>query len=389
MQGLNSLSNMMIKKGEEFVKELLNKYVVINEKLNGSYFAVKLNSVNEYEFFKKTGEITFADRILNKFYNRAIRHFENLAEETKLSLPDFYVYCFEYFPDKSRLVLSHIHEVDQANKITRTLQSKKLLESWARTLLVEDPPIFYEGRLSQEQKFAIMEFVYTQDQETSKKLHTKTFSDFLGETLGISNKDIEGLVFRFYESEIKDESTVNVLKLIDPDVEALIDSQEKHKPKQKADDFIWLILIDLMNYIESLDRGDILSMNLKETHPQLKYVELINALYLRYMRDNGDKWDGLEIRVPDYLTKDEFSLNSDLIEDQKVRELIESQPVHKEIYKVLLNTFRNPNIKVSSTLFSDTMKYNLKAQVERLSHLILHDNTNESYFTTFYDFVGH
>jgi len=388
MQGLNSLNGILKKNGEEFIKELLNRYVVINEKLNGSYFAVKLNQNNEYEFYKKTGQITHADRVLNKFYNKAIHHFEALAEETKLELPDFYVFCFEYFPHKSRLVLSHIHEVDQNNSVIRTLQTKKILESWARTLLVENPPIFFEGRLSEEQQHSIMQFVYTSDLEKSEEIHTKPFGQFLLELLGIEVKAIEGLVFRFYDDEARNEETVNVLKLIDPEIEAIIQSTEKNTQIQKADDFIWLILMDLMNYIESLSKSDILALELKETTPQRKYVELINVLYINYIKEYGAKWDGLEIRIPEYLNKAEFELNMDLIKDESVKQLIETDPIYMEIYRVLLNTFRNPNIKISSNLFSDTMKYNLKSQIERLSHLILQNQTNESYFTSFFEFVG-
>lgn len=388
MQGLNSINGVLKAKGEEFIDELFNKYVVINEKLNGSYFAVKLNANHEYEFFKKNGSITHADRVLNKFYNKAIHHFEELSEEVKLEIPEFYVYCFEYFPNTSRLVLSHIHEVDGNNAIHKTLNTKALLEGWARTLLVENPPIFFEGRLSEDQKKAIKEYIYTQDADIAETFHSVPFKDFLGTVLDIKRADVEGLVFRFYEDEARDETTVNILKLISSEIEAIISDQKKTKTIQRADDFIWLILMDLMNFIESLANNDILAIDLNETSPQLKYVELVNALFVKYMNDYGAKWEGLEIRIPEYLKSEEFSLNTDLIKNPEVLNLIEKDQVTTEIYRVMLNSFRNPNIKINSPLFSDTMKYNLKSQVERLSHLILQHNTNESYFSTYYDFVG-
>lgn len=388
MKGLNSMTDLFKKKGEEFVTDLLNSYVVINERLNGSYFAVRLTETDEYQFFKKNGEITHADRVLNRFYNKAIRHFEELPDEIKLEIPYFYLFCFEYFPSKARLVLSHIHELNSDNSINKTLQSKALLESWARTLLVENPPIFFEGRLSEEQKGQIMQYIYTQDEETATEMHKVPFSDFLISALEINNPDLDGLVFRFYPDEAKTEEKVTVAKMLNPAIEELIKDQPKTNPSHKADDFIWLILMDLMNYIESFSQDELLAVDLKQTSAQKRYVELVNKLYAKYIREYGEKWVGLDIRIPEYLKSEEFDVNTDLVGDEDVVKLIQSNEVQKEIYRILLNSFRNPNIKVSSKLFSDGMRQNLKSQVERLSQLVLQNRANESYFPTFYDFLS-
>jgi hypothetical protein len=48
MAGINSLKEIQEKKGDDFLKGLLNHYVIINEKVDGAYFGLKNKIINKH-----------------------------------------------------------------------------------------------------------------------------------------------------------------------------------------------------------------------------------------------------------------------------------------------------------------------------------------------------
>ena len=90
MAGIKHLKEIQQKKGDDFLLNLLNNFVIINEDVKGNFFGLKKDrSTDRFKYFKKSGEITYVDRMLMKFYNPAIAHFETISEEKikKLNLP--------------------------------------------------------------------------------------------------------------------------------------------------------------------------------------------------------------------------------------------------------------------------------------------------------------
>lgn len=381
MNGLNSLKSIFQKKGEEFVQNLLNSYVVVNEKLDGSYFAAILDSNNEFQYYKKGAPITFADRVLNRFYNSGIHHLETLPESVKLELPNFYLFAFQYFARTGRMVLSHIHEMRSDGSFGKTLQNKDVLDAWAETLHVEKPAIIFEGYLNEEQKKHLLNIIA---EPSAIPFERSLFSVF-----GVNEaRNIDAVVFRFYESEARNEEKSVVAKLVSPSIETLVDKNSEGKIKAKTDDFIWLILVDLMNYIEKFSIPDLKDIELHSGNVHVRYVELINALYKKYIEDEGAKWEGLEIKIPEYLQDQKFDLNTEFISDTNIRELVTQSEVNKEIYRVFLNMFRNPNVKIASKIFTDGMKHHLKSQIDKLSSVVINQEISETYFPTFTEFLG-
>ena len=61
MAGINNLKEVYEKKGESFLNGLLNSYVIVNEKLDGTFFGVKKTTSDQLKYFKKSGEITYVD----------------------------------------------------------------------------------------------------------------------------------------------------------------------------------------------------------------------------------------------------------------------------------------------------------------------------------------
>ncbi|NBU48330.1 MAG: hypothetical protein EBS34_13015, partial [Flavobacteriales bacterium] len=216
MAGINNLREIYEKKGESFLSGLLNQYVIINEKVDGAFFGLKKTQDDQFKYFKKSGEITYVDRVLMKYYNPVIQHFSSLSLDKKQRIPANFFFGFEYFTKgdsrssrraempKNGLILSYIHRLDENGKIVETLQSKEQLTRWASYLEVEAPPIIFEGRLDDEQKSKILEFVYAEQKDLVERFKTTSFTKYIisvlcpDEKTEFSDRELDTIVFRFY-----------------------------------------------------------------------------------------------------------------------------------------------------------------------------------------------
>ena len=75
MAGINHLYDIYNKKGSDFIEQLFNKFVTINEKMDGSAFSFERNrSTGKFEFYRRDQRhpITLVDRTLMKYYEKPI-----------------------------------------------------------------------------------------------------------------------------------------------------------------------------------------------------------------------------------------------------------------------------------------------------------------------------
>lgn len=410
MAGLSHIKDLYQKKGKEFVSDLLNKHVIVNEKMDGAFFGIRKNCESgEIEFYKKGGKLSYVDRVLSRYYEPAIQHINQLGQ---IDLPCDHYFGFEYFVNKNsqkveydrlpqnNLILSYIHILGENGEPTQTIQDGKSLNAWADKLQVERPPIVFEGKLTDEQKVQIMEFVYTPIEELLEKFKTTSFTKYI---LSVFNpelkasflnddmdKSIEGLVFRFYEPESTGEESVFLAKLIDPwfQQNAIDRAENQRAEAKKSDDYIWITVIDLMNYIERFNNSELRNLPAEGETSDERYVSLVNSIYKGFVQEFGDKYAELDIKIPEYLTKVEFNVNFDLISDPEVIDLIESNPNYKEIYRILLNVFRKKNIRIGASFFTQPMKQILHSQINKIMNIVNEDKLFENYFPTFSEFVG-
>lgn len=411
MAGLSHIKDLAEKKGKEFIENLLNKNVIVNEKMDGAFFGVQKNcETGKLEFLKKNGKISYIDRVLSKYYEPAISHMESISPD---SIPCKHTFGFEFFTNKNsqniqydrlpqnQLILSYVHEMDDKGEIQRTIQDSKTLNEWADKLQVERPPIVFEGKLSEPQKIEIMDFIYTPVDQLLEKFKTESFTKHI---LGVFNpklkdsflkegldKAIEGLVFRFYDPAVNEkEDTVFLAKLVDPWFQhnAIQRAETQREEAKKSDDYIWITVIDLMNYIERFSNAELRELDMNGNSPEEKYVSLINSIYLGFIHEFGEKYIGLDIKIPDYLKKEEFNVNFDLINNPEVIDLIEKNPNFKEIYRILLNVFRKKNIRIGASFFTQPMKEILHSQINKIANIVNENVLYENYFPTFSEFVG-
>lgn len=402
MAGINNLKEIYEKRGESFLNGLLNQYVIINEKVDGAFFGLKKTQGDDFKYFKKSGEITYVDQVLMKYYNPAIQHFQELSIEKRQRIPANFFFGFEYFTKsdtasskrvelpKNNLILSYIHRLDETGKIVETLQSKEQLTRWANYLEVEAPSILFEGRLDDEQKTKILEFVYTDQNELERKFKTTSFTKYVisilssEEDSNLSQRELDTIVFRFYGDDSENEAFL--AKIVDPIFQQRsIDSKQKSSNSQ---DYIWLIVIDLMNHFEMYDIDELRKMISDSESYEQKYIDLINKIFKDFVKDYSEKYDGLELEVPEYLKRPEFELDVNLIGDPEVVNLINKNATNLEIYKVLLNFFRKVRKKSSAGFFTPEMVSQLNLIVQKIKNIIMGDAVYEGLFPSFGEFIG-
>lgn len=403
MAGINNLREVYEKRGKSFLSGLLNNYVIINEKVDGAFFGIRKTDDDKFKYFKKSGEITYVDQVLMKYYNNPILHFSNLSIDKRQRIPANFFFGFEYFTKgdhksskrsdlpRNGLILSYIHKLDNTGKIIETLQSKEMLTKWADFLEVEAPPILFEGRLDDEQKSKILEFVYSEASSLEEKFKTTSFTKYIISVLcpdekseSISPRELETIIFRFYGES--DEDEVFLAKLVDPIFQQKI--SENRPVKNNSQDYIWLIVIDLMNHFEMYDIDKLRSMIDEAGSFEEKYIDLINKIFKDFIAEYSTKYDGLELEIPEYLKRPEFELDINLVRDPEVVNLIQQNSTNIEIYKILLNFFRKIRKKSSVGFFTPDMISQLNLIVQKIKNLILGDAIYEGLFPSFSQFIG-
>lgn len=411
MAGLSHLRDVYDKRGKDFLEGLLNKTVIVNEKMDGAFFGAQKNpETNKFKYFKRNAEITHIDRVLSKYYEPAIKHFDGLDSGSVSQIPNNYHFGMEWFTSpkaqtiaydrlpKNGLILSYIHILDESGQISETVQDKETLDKWAGILNIEPPPIVFQGKLTDFQKEKVQEFIYTPFSELVDRFKTTSFTKYiisvLNPEMGASflrdtlDQDIEGLVFRFYDPKNKSEDSVFLAKLVDPVFQANAKQKAQDRVQKKSDDYIWIIVIDLMNFIERHSVSELRSIKLSGKSYEERYISLVNHIYLNFISEFGEKYTDLDIQIPEFLQREEFGVNFKMINNNKVTKILESNHNFKEIYRIFLNIFRKKSVRVSSTFFTKEMRANLVSQINKLSNVILGDSVFENYFPTFGEFVG-
>lgn len=409
MAGINNLRHVHDKRGDEFLNNLLNNFVVINENIEGTFFGVKKDKeTGRFKYFKKSGEITYVDRMLMKFYNPAIAYFETLSDDKKSRIPSNFYFGFEFVTSrdkkssnfnrmpKNNLVLLYIHRLGEDGKPEETLQTKDDLDRWAYYLEVEAPPIIFEGKLDDEQKREILDFVYANDADLKDKFKTTSFTKYIisiinsGEREALTRKgfsgDIDSIIFRFYdENDENAKANAFLAKIVDPMFS--IRATTTDKKEKKSNDYIWLIVIDLMNKIEMYSEDELNKMSEGDNY-DAKYLNLINSIYKDFIDEYSYKYNGLQLDTPDYLKRPEFEVEYDLINDEDVVKSIKGNETFKEIYRILVNFFRKPRKKSSSSFFTPELLNQLNIQIKKIKRVIVGDVLYEGLFPSFGEFIG-
>lgn len=393
MAEILSLREIFRKDGVQFVKRLLNEFVVISEKLSATRFCFE--KTNEgIEFYKKDGKITAIDRTMSSLYEAPIRYVESLSKEVIDELPIGFRYGFRYFHtikpaniSYDNLPLNGLVLTDIRNSKGRVINDINILNTISDFLMVEKPPIIWYGKLDDSQKTRILEYLRCPEEDLKSKFQTDSFTRYiisiLNPTISTTalktdiEKPIDSIIFKFIS---EDTSEIVHAKIIDPALSLFSKTVEKEREPQ---DLYGIILSDVVEFIKitGLSKYKISKDVFDE-----RYLEIISQIYNKYIDKNGYKYVGININPLSFAAVPEFDINTDFVTDIKTRDLIDQSSINKHIYKIMVSSFfkmrKKPRGTVTQMLIDDTIEVSKK-----IKHLIEEiPEIKESSFLTFEEY---
>jgi hypothetical protein len=354
MAGLIHLSEVLVKRGKDFTKNLLTKDTTISEKLDGSNFNAK-RVHNGFEYYKRDGKtpITVIDRTLSIYNEKPIQHFESLTDEVLAQIPIGTYFSLEYFP-RMKTVEIEYSELPDSGLVLESIMlkngkyvyDKEELDKWAELLKVDKVPIIFQGQLNEKQKDAILDFISTPFDELIQKFKTQSFSRYI---IGLLNPDmsnsflkksldemIEGVVFTF-----KDDVDTMMAKLVDPCFTLMAKEKAKNRIKT-PNDIYGMIVSDITDYINNLDLS-IYTINGKDFSK--RYIDLMSQIFLEYYHMKGEDFSDIDMNLPEFLDRPEHSVNIKEIPYSNITNIVKSNKNYAELYKIFLATFRKKKKK--------------------------------------------
>lgn len=352
-----SLQNILNNEGREFLENLLNKEVVVTEKLNAATLSMQKKQTSEMDlnrnltFYKGTGvnkrEITIADRVMTTFYLSGMTYLSNLSKLIIDRIPANWTFVFKYFPNhqpsfinysvlpKNNLVLSCII-TSGGTKI----DDSEDLKSWAEMFDVPYQEPIFKGYLSEYQKEKLRDYV--EDGSNNKESFARFIITLLNPEMKGSlyqndgfESPIDGFVFKF----ISDDGITKPMtaKLIDPFMSALI---SKNKSKKGYSDNTDVLLSDFTIFMSNQDMDSIV---LTKKDNGERYLELFYRLFNRYIKYKKSQLEDFDVDTNDIVKESidaDFGVDIDKISNETTKKLLKENPEFKSIFKTLLGSFK-------------------------------------------------
>ena len=388
MSGIKHLSDIFQDKGKSFIEKLFSKELSVTENLDGSTFSFERDFTgNNISFYKKDQEnpITKVDRILMSYYEKPINYIDSLPESIKEEIPKGWRFGMTYFPNtkpvrieyervpKNHLILTHVLVRDEFGETERIIHDKEELDTWADKFGVERAPIIFQGKLTEDQKLSIMDFLSTPLMDLKNRFKTESFSKYLisilnpeivKTTLGKDlHGEIDSLVFRF-DDEGKEETIL--AKMVDPVFYEMSKDRKATRSSYFPNDIYSLCLIDVMNYI--LEKG-VESFVAQGIEPEERYINFVFSVFKSFIYEEGERYLGVDFDKPEYLKSEEFALNKDLIQDTEVISNLDKDDSYIDILQMILNSFRKFKRKPHG-FFTDGLVKQFNQLVEEIASYI-------------------
>ena len=352
-----SLQNILNTEGREFLENLLNKEVVVTEKLNAATLSMQKKHTSEMDlnrtltFYKGTGvnkrEITIADRVMTTFYLSGMTYLSNLSKLIIDRIPANWTFVFKYFPNHQPSFINY--SVLPKNNLVLcciiTSGGTKIddcedLKSWAEMFDVPYHEPIFKGYLSEYQKEKLRDYV--EDGSNNKESFARFIITLLNPSMKGSlyqndgfESPIDGFVFKF----ISDDGITKPMtaKLIDPFMSALI---SKNKSKKGYSDNTDVLLSDFTIFMSNQDMDSIV---LTKKDDGERYLELFYRLFNRYIKYKKSQLEDFDVDTNDIVKESidvDFGVDIDKISNETTKKLLKDNPEFKSIFKTLLGSFK-------------------------------------------------
>lgn len=353
-----SLQNILNTEGSEFLENLLNKEVVVTEKLNAATLSMQKKQTSEMDlnrnltFYKGSGankrEITIADRVMTTFYASGMTYLSNLSKLIIDRIPANWTFVFKYFPNHQPSFINY--SVLPKNNLVLcciiTSGGTKIddcedLKTWAEMFDVPYQEPIFKGYLSEYQKERLKDYV--EDGSNNKDSFARFIITLLNPSLKGSlyqndgfESPIDGFVFKF----ISDDGITKPMtaKLIDPFMSALI---SKNKSKKGYNDNTDVLLSDFTIFMSNQDMDSIV---LTKKDDGERYLELFYRLFNRYIKYKKSQLEDFDVDTNDIVKESidaDFGVDIDKISNETTKKLLKDNPEFKSIFKTLLGSFKS------------------------------------------------
>ena len=329
MAGINSISDIYKKHGEDSLAKLLFSDIKITEKYDAHRFSFE-KTKNGFIFFGKNSAspLTRIERTVSDLYESAIQHIENLPADVTSSLPRGQRFGFYFFPSnspirtsydkipKNGLILTDV-TIRRGNKITESITSYTVLQRYSNVLSTNcDKPLF-EGKLSNEEVTRILETAKNSD-DVTKLFERESAEDYL--RIG-DNKIMEGVIFQC--------NTDNGDFLMKHD--SVIHESTERKREQLFD----ILLLNMYEFLETYKLPHIIN----ESRTDERYLSIIFEMFNEYVRRYGKQYLELNLRKPDFL-KRSGKFSKRWVKNSKTLSILEDNSQYEHLLSIFITNLR-------------------------------------------------
>ena len=387
--------------GQQLIEDLFKDYLVVSEKLSGSSFSFKKDGEG-ITFYKGGNQkpINLIDRTIMVYYEKPINFIKSVTSKNLSSIPENWKFCFQYFVNtnpgiitydrlpKNNLVLTHIKVMTPSGKVTKVIEDPRVIRDWANALGVTPLLPLFKGYLTEDQKKKIKEFLETPKEDHAEIFSTNSFAEYLLRILNPNiqsttlqndlKKPIESIVFKFYKSGTKQ---VIAAKLIDPYTINLMKEKEPIDMRKAPADINEIILLDLLAFIE--ERG-IKKHEILGDAEDTRYIELVSNIFNDYVTKRGKDIAKIDIEKADFAKGKEFDLNVELIPSQRTKDILNSNPKLKDLFKIILGSLKKKR-KNTGNIMTPSVDEDFNKMVNKVTDVI--QTKDDGKFKTFDDYL--
>jgi cytidyltransferase-like protein len=383
---------------ETFI-DMLKHRVLVTEKVAAPTFLVKRN-LDGFEYFKSSNsdKLNLVDRTIISLYEIAINYMQSLPNSVKGQMPIDWRFGFEYLPEvkvskikygktpKNNLILTHIQQMGEGNKVKKTINDPVILNKWAKILDVQQPSVLFDGYLSQLQRDELLELLAMGDRQFSESFdylpETKDKTSFTSKIVKLFNpnafettlnadieEEFDGLVVNFIDG-----NSIKSFKLEDFIRKTGIDTSSSH-----------MYQIAVTDFLEFITQFNIDEIQLEDERADYRYLEIMSIIFNEYVDKHSSKYIGVNFESAEFSSADSFKLNLKYITDEKTLKYV-SNDILAELYKMILGSFRKKRTKTSDLIDEDTMN-RMNEIIEKINEKIFVENTDENAVYDYQNFM--
>jgi len=370
---------------DKFISSLQDQELIVYEDIEGTKLYIQYNGdrfIIKTKSFKGD-ELNFVDLAVQKYYNKAFAFFHTLPSYITDILNKNWWFVFEYLPDeissnikykkvpKNNLILTSIVKYNK-----HKFNYDEIVE-YSNLFGVDPIPLIFKGKLTSKQIEVINLFLKTSNDDLKFIFGEDNFAKFF---YNILNPSIDNS-FLMEDGEYNNNLEKIIIKIDGNDrytFEILNPMFEKNRDNNMTEHSQIYSLI-IINFLEFLQLVNIEKYKPKGLTNDEMYINLICDIFNDYifnMKEDIEKWD---IIIPEFIKKDKFKININLIRNNKTREYIKSNSKIEYIFKIILGSYNKKRKKPIGIMTDNTVELLNNMVVRIKKHIDNLLNINKEY----------